>query len=117
MSSEGPLSESARGYLSDESKRRFTLIAGILGAVFFVAQFLLPVLVMVVVMMTMMMGSRFSIADIEQSALWSNELWFIERTTRVNWRDPNNSTNASTLKHVNLDLSDAGPALPLDTAG
>jgi len=37
-----------------ESKRRFTLVAGILGAVFFLAQFLLPMLVMFLVMFPML---------------------------------------------------------------
>jgi len=33
MSTGSPLTESSHGYLSEESKRRFTLVAGILGAV------------------------------------------------------------------------------------
>lgn len=116
MSTEGHLTES-RGYLSEESKRRFTLVAGILGALFFLAQLLLPMLVMFLVMMPRMFGGALSIADVDQAALWRDELWFIERTTKLNWRDPENSAAALALRHVRLaDLTDAGPALPLDAA-
>jgi uncharacterized RDD family membrane protein YckC len=117
MSTGGHLTESDRGYLSDESKRRFTLVAGILGAVFFLAQTLLPMLVMFLIMMPMMIGREFSTADLDQAALWRDELWFIERTAKMNWRDPESSATALALRHVRLaDLSDAGPAVPLDAA-
>ncbi len=117
MSTGSPLTESAHGYLSDESKRRFTLVAGILGAVFFLAQLLLPMLVMFLVMMPMMVGREFATADLGQAALWRDEVWFVERRTKLNLRDPEISVTAPTLRHVRLaDLSDAGPALPLDTA-
>ena len=36
MSSADPLAERARGYVSEDSKRRFTLVAGILGAAVFI---------------------------------------------------------------------------------
>jgi uncharacterized RDD family membrane protein YckC len=109
--------EPAHGYLCESSKRRFTLVAGILGAVFFLAQFLLPMLVMFLVMMPMMFDSAASLADLDQAALWRDELWFIERTAKVNWRDPGNSTSLSALRHVNLkDLEGAGPAVPLDAS-
>jgi uncharacterized RDD family membrane protein YckC len=117
MSTEGPLTESAHGYLSEESKRRFTLVAGILGAVFFLAQFLLPMLVIFLIVMPTMIGREFSAADIDQAALWRDELWFIERTARVNWRDPERSASELAIAHVRLaDLSEAGPALPLAAA-
>ena len=109
--------EPAHGYLSESSKRRFTLVAGILGAVFFLAQFLLPMLVMFLVMMPMMFDSVASIPDLDQAGLWRDELWFIERTPKVNWREPENSTSLSALRHVSLkDLESAGPAIPLDAS-
>jgi uncharacterized RDD family membrane protein YckC len=118
MGTGSQLTPSAPGYLSEESKRRFTLIAGILGAAFFVAQFLLPMLIMFMVMMPMMMGGQVSIADIDQAALWRDDLWFVERTTKVNWSDPGKSAWPLALRHVHLaDLSDAGPALPLEATG
>ncbi len=114
MSTEGRLTES-RGYLSEESKRRFTLVAGILGAVFFLAQLVLPVLLMFVIMIPTMTGRQFRSADLDKATLWRNELWFIERTAKVNWRDPERSEAELALGHVRLsDLSDAGPAVLLD---
>ncbi len=115
MSTESPLTESARGYLSDESKRRFTLFAGVLGAVFFLAQIVLPMLAMFLVMIPMMFGRELSFPDLDQAALWRDELWLVERTARLNWRDPERSATAFALRHVRLlDLSDAGPALPVE---
>lgn len=38
------------GYLSEESKKRFTITAGILGAVFFFLQIIAPIFVMMLVM-------------------------------------------------------------------
>ncbi len=37
--------ETPRGYLSDAAKRRFTITTGVLGAVFFLAQMTLPLVV------------------------------------------------------------------------
>src|SRR6266705_4558820 len=117
MSTGIPVTESSQGYLSEESKRRFTLVAGILGAVFFLAQFLLPMLVMFLVMMPMMFDREIGTADLDQAALWRGELWFVERTVKVNWRDPGSSATALALRHVRLaDLSEAGPPLPLEAA-
>jgi len=116
MSNGSPLAQPAHGYLSEESKRRFTLIAGILGAGFFAAQFLLPMLVMFLVMMPLMMGSQLSSAELDQAALWGDDLWFLERSAKVNWRDLEKSVTPVALKHVHLaDLSDAGPALPIES--
>jgi len=116
MSSADPLAESARGYLSLESKRRFTIVAGILGTAFFLAQIVLPVLFMLLVMMPTMLGSAMVMADLDQAALWRDELWFIEQTAKVNWRDPESSTTLAALRHVRLaDLEHVGPAIPLES--
>ncbi len=114
MASADPVSESTRGYLSLESKRRFTIVAGVLGALFFLAQLVLPMLFMFLVMMPTMMGGAIATADLDEAALWRNELWFVERTANLNWRNPEASTTQAALKHVNLvDLEPAGPAIPL----
>jgi uncharacterized RDD family membrane protein YckC len=103
------------GYLSEGSKRRFTLVAGILGAVFFVAQFALPFIVMLLVMMPMMMGS-LSTADMDRAAVWQGDLWFVERTVKLDWHDPESSRPSIVLKHVRLtDLSEVGSAVPLSS--
>jgi len=91
MSTADPITDSARGYLSQEAKRRFTLVAGTLGAVLFLAQVVLPFLVMLLVMFPMMFGAM-SVADLDQAALWRNELWFIARSARLNWRELESSS-------------------------
>ncbi len=55
----GDLESSAArsGYLSEEDKKRFTIIVGVLGAVFFMLQFLVPMVAMFALMPTMMMGT------------------------------------------------------------
>ncbi len=84
MSTEAQVTDSARGYLSEESKRRFTLVAGILGGVFFLAQVLLPMIVVFLVMMpTMMVGREISTTEIDKAALWRGELWLIARTINL----------------------------------
>jgi uncharacterized RDD family membrane protein YckC len=68
------------GFLSEEHKRRFTLTAGILGGVFFLAQFILPFVLMMAVMPAMMFaeGMRMSQAHPQRGALWKNGIWYIE---------------------------------------
>ena len=117
MSTGGQVAEPHRGYLSEESKRRFTLVAGVLGAVFFLAQVLLPMLVMFLVMVPTMFARELSMVDLDHAALWRDGLWSIERTVKPNWRDLENPSTALALEQVRLtDLEDAGPALPLDPA-
>ncbi len=115
MSGDAPVVEPTRGYLSVESKRRFTIVAGILGAVFFLAQVVLPMLVMFLVMMPMMTGSALATADLDQAALWQGELWFTERTAKVNWRDPESTKMQAALKRLRLvDLEPVGPSIALE---
>ncbi len=117
MSTESPKADSFRGYVSEASKRRFTLVAGLLGALFFLAQFALPFLLMFLVMMPMMVGQALSTTDLDHTALWQGELWFVERTTKMNLSDPEHSPTLHFLGHRRLsDLSMAGPALPLDVS-
>lgn len=108
-------SESDRGYLSAESRHRFTLVAGVLGVVFFMAQFVLPMLVMLLFMMPMMIGHVFKDIDLDQAAVLHDELWVIERTIKTNWRKPESSETTLALARVRLaDLADSGPALALE---
>jgi uncharacterized RDD family membrane protein YckC len=114
MPSEAPLSESARGYLSEESKRRFTIVAGVLGAVFFLAQFLLPMILMLLIMLPMM-TREMRTSDLEHAVLWQGELWFVESAHEVNWRDLEKSRTKAWLKHARLsDLFERKDATLLD---
>jgi uncharacterized RDD family membrane protein YckC len=115
MPAESPLSESARGYLSDESKKRFTVVAGVLGAVFFVAQLILPMVILLLIFVPTVMTTDFVRADLQHSALWHDDAWFVEYTDKMNWRDPAKSPTTAFLKHMRLaDLSEATEAVRLD---
>jgi uncharacterized RDD family membrane protein YckC len=115
MSSEAHLPESPPGYLSEESKRRFTLIAGILGAVFFIAQFVLPMVLMLLVMLPMMMPHEVTNADFKTAALWHDEVWFVENVHELNWREPERKVTRARLNHLRLtDLSEAPDVVLLE---
>lgn len=47
IGTQSSVDEQPKGYLSDESRRKFTITAGILGAAFLIGQFLLPMVFMV----------------------------------------------------------------------
>ncbi len=114
MSAGGDPVESTAGYLSEESKRRFTLMAGMLGAGVFLAQMVLPILVVFLVMMPTIFGRQFTTRDVAQAALWRGEFWFVERTARLNWRDLENSTAELVLARARLaDLAEVEPGIPL----
>jgi uncharacterized RDD family membrane protein YckC len=118
VASEGRPSEPTGGYLSEDSKRRFTLVAGLLGAGFFVAQMALPMALMLLVFFPAMSLQEVTTRDVDRAALWKDELWFVERTMRLNWRSPDASPHSLALGRVRLtDLSDAGPPLSLDVLG
>jgi uncharacterized RDD family membrane protein YckC len=109
--------EAVPGYLSEGSKRRFTLVAGLLGAIFFLAQLVLPMAIMFLVMMPMMIDQAVSMPDLDHAALWRDELWFVERTTKVDWRNPEASAPRLSLRHLRVsDLSPAGPPLAIEGA-
>jgi uncharacterized RDD family membrane protein YckC len=67
------------GYLSEEHKRKFTITAGILGAIFFIVQFILPFGVMMAIMPGMMFfgDSWMEIARPERGAFWNHQIWYV----------------------------------------
>ena len=116
MSNATALVDADPGYLSSESKRRFTLIAGVLGILFFVAQFFLPMLVMFGVMITTFKMDMKSL-DLGHADILRDEVWVIESTHTLNWRHPEDSSTTLALTHVRLaDLKDGGPSFPLGHA-
>jgi uncharacterized RDD family membrane protein YckC len=70
------------GYLSEFNKRKFTIAAGIIGAIFFFAQFVVPMFLMMLAMPAMMLSGafQFKIAHPERGAYWDNDIWYIETT-------------------------------------
>jgi uncharacterized RDD family membrane protein YckC len=118
MSSSAIAGESERGYLSAESKRRFTIIAGVLGAVFFLGQILLPMAIMFLVMMPAMFMRDMKSLDLEGTALVGDDLWAVERAIKLNMRKSGEPSTTLALTRVRLaDLSEAGPAIPLEGLG
>ena len=110
-----PAADADRGYLSAASKRRFTIVAGVLGAVFFVAQMLLPFVLMLLVMGPMMVFRPMAIADLDAAALWRGDIWYVERHVQVDWRTPEKSRVTPALLRARVsDLAPAGPALPIE---
>jgi len=77
--SEIPPSQSSDGYLSEQGKRRFTITAGILGAVFFMAQIALPFVLMLIAMPIMMLKADvFKRLNVDSIVFWNDSIWFIE---------------------------------------
>jgi uncharacterized RDD family membrane protein YckC len=68
------------GYLSEEDKQRFTLLAGVLGAVFFFLQFLVPMVAMFAVMPAVMFDWRITRFEIDGSALYHGQVHLVETT-------------------------------------
>jgi hypothetical protein len=94
------------GYLSEEHKRKFTIIAGILGAIFFILQFILPFVLMVAIMPGMMFfqDSWMEIANPERGAFWNNQIWYTG--TSVSPKKPDGGRG--TLISLKVD-SEEGP--------
>lgn len=113
------MSDSERGYLSPDSKRRFTLAAGILGALFFLAQIVFPMIVMFLFMFpAMFAGNAIKVLDVDGAALTGVDLWAVERTTKFDFRNAGNPANTLSLARLQLaDLSDAGASVPLEDIG
>ncbi len=77
--SETPASQPPDGYLSEQGKQRFTITAGILGAVFFMAQIALPYVLMLIAMPTMILkGDIFKQLNVDSMVFWNDSIWFIE---------------------------------------
>lgn len=118
MSTHGALSESPRGYLSEDAKRRFTLTAGILGALFFIAQMVLPMLVMFAVFFPTMALSEFHNRSLESLVAWKGDLWFVEETFVLAKQGGKDHESRRALRHVRLtDLEDVEGEVPLDWKG
>jgi uncharacterized RDD family membrane protein YckC len=105
-----------RGYLSEEHKRKFTITAGILGAAFFIIQFIIPPAIMLAIMPGMMFfgDSWMKHADPERGAFWNNSIWYVETSFPVR----PSARDRIILKKLDLDGKE-GPEtiapLPIET--
>ncbi len=95
-----------KGYLSEEHKRKFSITAGILGAAFFIIQFIIPPMLMLAIMPGMMFfgDSWMKDADPRRGAFWNRSIWYIE----TSFPGRPSSRDQITLKNLNLD-SKKGP--------
>jgi len=89
------------GYLSEEHKRKFTITAGIFGAIFFILQFILPFGLMMAIMPGMMFfqDSWMEIANPERGASWNDRIWYTG--TSISPKKPD--SDRMTLKSLKVD--------------
>ncbi|HEU5180788.1 MAG TPA: hypothetical protein VFW45_08345, partial [Candidatus Polarisedimenticolia bacterium] len=74
-----PTTGTPKGYVSDEAKGRFTLLAGIIGFVFFLVQAVIPFLLMMAIQWTML-GSRNISPQVWNAVLWDGAIWYVEES-------------------------------------
>jgi len=76
------LPQTHNGYVSEESKKKFTITVGILGAVFFFLQILIPFIAMLV-FLPFFFSSVFSFEtyDFSGAAVYDNHFYFFARNT------------------------------------
>lgn len=72
-----------KGYISEEHKRRFTITAGILGVIFFIAQFILPYIGMLIIMPAMRAFDSDSRKSnrMGNSVFWQEQIWYVEESS------------------------------------
>ncbi len=115
MSTEATTSDSNRGYRSAASKQRFTIVAGVLGAVFFLAQMVLPMVLVLAIMFPMMMRQELKSTDLSGAALWNDQIWYVEQASKINYGDPAASPSTLWLRHLgSADLVEAKAAVRLE---
>jgi uncharacterized RDD family membrane protein YckC len=92
---------SHEGYLSEESKKKFTITAGILGAAFFFLQMFVPFIVMMLIMAPTMFFTTFKVTqyDLEGAVEHDGSLYFFAEEMEI--RNGKSSTSL-----MRLDLAD-----------
>ena len=93
-------SDAPTGYLSQDAKRRFSIIVGVLAAVCFIAQFVLPMVLWMVIGPVFMMSqmSSMKMPDAEGAALWQGRLWYTETSV-----DAGNAKRTVSLQRLAVD--------------
>lgn len=84
-----------KGYISEDAKKRFTIIAGVLGAVFFFGQMIVPFIVFFGFFASTFMVIGIRAYDTDKSVFWKNRIWAVETSTKADFssEDSDNSTN------------------------
>jgi uncharacterized RDD family membrane protein YckC len=99
-----------RGYLSEGHKKKFTTIAGILGALFFFAQFILPFVIMMgaMPMMFFTQNSWMKEAKPKRGAVWDSAVWYEEQTIAFG----PSAKGLSSLKRISIDGVEEPKTIP-----
>lgn len=96
------------GYLSEDGKKRFTILAGVLGAIFFVIQFAAPMVVMFAAIPAVMFQSTITFYLVEGSALYLGNVYIVEISTAFGRGDK--KTPKSRLVRIgNTELEEVAP--------
>ncbi|MFN8091956.1 MAG: RDD family protein [Vicinamibacteria bacterium] len=101
MATSGPGTDSSAGYLSEESKRRFTLLAGLLGAGFFLLQFVLPFVLMIAIVLPLFVAIPWG--DVDEAVAWNGSIWYLEQIETLSWSGPASSRANDRLRQVRVD--------------
>jgi uncharacterized RDD family membrane protein YckC len=108
--SETQASARSTGYLSEDSKKKFTLVAGVLGALFFVLQFVVPMVAMFALMPAMMFGNSFTSYSLQGSASYRGQVHVVEESQRLG--DMQNKSSRTRL--VRIGPNDIEEVAPLE---
>ena len=70
-----------KGYISEEHKRKFTIIAFVLAGVFFIVQLVVPFIIVFASMPSMFFNPDYmKFARLENSVLWQGQVWYLEES-------------------------------------
>ncbi len=108
--SETQASAHRSGYLSEESKKRFTLVSGVLGALFLVLQIAVPMAAMFTWMPVMMVGNRFATYSLQGSAAYQGRVYVVEESQ--NFREMTEKPSRTRL--VRIGASEVEEVAPLE---
>ncbi len=70
-----------KGYISEEHKRKFTIIAFVLAGLFLIVQLVLPFIIVFASMPSMFFNPDWmKFARLENSVLWQGKVWYLEES-------------------------------------
>ncbi len=92
------ISESSNGYLSEKDKQKYTITAGIIAALFFIGQFIVPFIMMIIIMPAMIMFQTdfMKISDFSKAVECGGNIWYFETSI-----GPSGASD-SNLKKLNI---------------
>ncbi|NOZ13029.1 MAG: RDD family protein [Acidobacteria bacterium] len=78
------MADTYAGYISEERKKHFTILVGVLGAVFLIMQFVAPLVIMFS-MMSNFMTSTVNMKDfrIDRAVYWHGSMWYTEHAIGI----------------------------------